>query len=101
MKAYGGMDAQIDISLTLTLAGCEWSASSLGRFTLGERAPVIHWIGGWVDPRVGLDDLEKRTFLTLPGLELRPSAVQPVDSRYTDYATQDQGNCVNSFYKYV
>jgi hypothetical protein len=23
-----------------------------------------------VDPRVGLDDVEKRTFLTLPGLEL-------------------------------
>jgi hypothetical protein len=25
-----------------------------------------------VDPRAGLDDLEKRKFLTLPGLELRP-----------------------------
>jgi hypothetical protein len=25
-----------------------------------------------VDPRVSLDDLEKRKFLTLPGLELRP-----------------------------
>jgi hypothetical protein len=25
-----------------------------------------------VDLRAGLDDLEKRTFLTLPGLELRP-----------------------------
>jgi hypothetical protein len=28
--------------------------------------------GGWVDLRAGLDDLENRTFLTLPGLELRP-----------------------------
>jgi hypothetical protein len=37
----------------------------------GERAPDTHWIGGWVDPRVGLDDVEKRKFLTLPGLELR------------------------------
>jgi hypothetical protein len=27
---------------------------------------------GWVVPRAGLDDLEKRKFLTLPGLELRP-----------------------------
>jgi hypothetical protein len=26
----------------------------------------------WVDPRAGLDDGEKRKFLTLPGLELRP-----------------------------
>jgi hypothetical protein len=25
-----------------------------------------------VDPRAGLDDLENRKFLTLPGLELRP-----------------------------
>jgi hypothetical protein len=29
-------------------------------------------IGGWVDPRAGLDDMEKREFLTLPGLELLP-----------------------------
>jgi hypothetical protein len=25
-----------------------------------------------MDPRAGLDDVEKREFLTLPGLELRP-----------------------------
>jgi hypothetical protein len=37
----------------------------------GERAPGTHWIGCWVDPRVGLDDVKKRKFLTLPGLELR------------------------------
>jgi hypothetical protein len=36
-----------------------------------ERTLSIHWIGGWVDPRAGLDDVEKRKFLTLPGLELR------------------------------
>jgi hypothetical protein len=35
--------------------------------------------GDWLGPRVGLDDVEKRNFLTLPGLELR----QPVASRYT------------------
>jgi hypothetical protein len=38
----------------------------------GERAPGTQWIGGWVDPRASLDDVEKRKFLTLPGLELRP-----------------------------
>jgi hypothetical protein len=27
---------------------------------------------GWVDPRASLDDVENRTFFTLPGLELRP-----------------------------
>jgi hypothetical protein len=26
---------------------------------------------GWVDPRAGLDEVMKRKFLTLPGLELR------------------------------
>jgi hypothetical protein len=35
-----------------------------------ERAPGTHWIGGWVNPRAGLDDVDKRKFLTIPGLEL-------------------------------
>jgi hypothetical protein len=26
----------------------------------GEGAPGTHWIGGWVDPRAGLDAVEKR-----------------------------------------
>jgi hypothetical protein len=39
-----------------------------------ERAPGTHWIGGCLDPVSGLDDAEKRTFMTLPGLELRPLA---------------------------
>jgi hypothetical protein len=34
-----------------------------------------------VGSSVGLDDVEKKKFFTLPGLEL-----QPVASRYTDYA---------------
>jgi hypothetical protein len=38
----------------------------------GEKVPATHRIGGWMDPRAGLDDVEERTFLTLPGLELRP-----------------------------
>jgi hypothetical protein len=54
------------------LVGGEWSASRPGRFTPGERAPSTHWIGGLVDPRAGLNEMEKRKFLTTPGLELRP-----------------------------
>jgi hypothetical protein len=57
--------------LISALAAYEWSASRSGRFTPGERAPGVHWLGGWMDPRVGLDDVEKRKFLTLLGLELR------------------------------
>jgi hypothetical protein len=72
MKAYGGVGVQIHIFLNSALAGGECSASIPGRFTPGERTLSTHWIGGWVDPRTGLDDVEKRKFVTLPGLELRP-----------------------------
>jgi hypothetical protein len=51
--------------------GSEWSASRPCHFTLEEKAPCTHLIGGWVDPRDRLDDMEKIKFLTLPGLELR------------------------------
>jgi hypothetical protein len=72
MKAYKGVDVWIHIFLTSALAGGEWSASHPCRFTPRERAPGTHWIGSWVSPRAGLDDVEKRKFLTLPGLDLRP-----------------------------
>jgi hypothetical protein len=45
---------------SLTLDGVEWSASRPGRFTPRERAPVTHWIGGWVGPRAVLDAVVKR-----------------------------------------
>jgi hypothetical protein len=35
---------------------------------------------------IDLDYVEKRKFLTKLGLELRPSVIKPVASRYTDYA---------------
>jgi hypothetical protein len=79
MKAYGGVDIYIHIFLASKLAVGEWSVSRSGRFIQGERAPGTLWIGGWVNPRAGLDDLEKRTFLTQSRLELRPP------SRYTNY----------------
>jgi hypothetical protein len=37
-----------------------------------------------VGPIVGLDDMDKRKFLTLPGLD-EPSVIQPVASRYLFY----------------
>jgi hypothetical protein len=70
MKAYEGVDAYSHIFLTSALAGGEWSASCPGRFTPGERATGTHWIGGCVDPRAVLDDVKKRKFLIIPGLEL-------------------------------
>jgi len=46
--------------LTSALDGGEWSASRLGSFTPGVRAPGTHWLGNWVGPRAGLDAVEKK-----------------------------------------
>jgi hypothetical protein len=72
MKEYEEVDVQIHIFLTSALVIGERSGSHPSCFTPRERAPSTHWAGGWVGPRTGLDDVEKRKFLTLPGLELRP-----------------------------
>jgi hypothetical protein len=71
MKVYGS-GCIIHIFLTSALAGGEWSASRPSRFTPGKRTPDIHWIGGYGDPRAGLDEVNKRKFFFLPGLELLP-----------------------------
>jgi hypothetical protein len=59
------MGEWIHMFLTLTLIGGECSVSRSGRFT-----PGTHWLGDWVVPRIGLDDVEKRKFLTIPELEI-------------------------------
>jgi hypothetical protein len=59
------------------LAGGELSASRTGRFNHGERAPGTHWIGGWVSPTTGIDDVEKNRTGTLTPTP-RPSSPYPV-----------------------
>jgi hypothetical protein len=49
----------ISVFFISAIVGGEWSASCTGRFTPEERALYTHWIGGWVDPRAGLDDMKK------------------------------------------
>jgi hypothetical protein len=58
--------------LTSALIGDEWSGSCPGRITPGERSPGTHWIGGWVGPSTGLDDVGRRKILPLPELKLQP-----------------------------
>jgi hypothetical protein len=58
------------VFLTLALVGGDLAASCTGRFAPGERAPGALWTGGWVDPRTGLYDVERRKILPLSGLEL-------------------------------
>jgi hypothetical protein len=65
MKEYAG--ACIDPHFLDLRTSWELSASRPGSFT-----PGTHSIGGWVGPRADMDDVEKRKFLTLRGLELRP-----------------------------
>jgi hypothetical protein len=63
-----------------------YGAASLPLYSQ-ERVPGTHFIGGWMDPRACLNDMEKWTFFTLPGLKLPPPLiVQPVGSRYIDWA---------------
>jgi hypothetical protein len=50
-----------------------------------ERVPGTPGIGSWVSPRAGVDDMEKRKFSILPGLNSDLSVVQLVASLYTDY----------------
>jgi hypothetical protein len=71
--------------LTLALDGGEWSASCPDCFTPRERASGTHWIGGWVDPKVGLDMLLKRKIAS-PCQESNPDhpIMQPIASHYTD-----------------
>jgi hypothetical protein len=52
--------------LVSALAGGEWWASRPGRFTSGEKDQGAHWMGGWVGPRAGLDNMERTKFLTPP-----------------------------------
>jgi hypothetical protein len=70
MKTCGGVDiySQIHIFLTSVLAGGEWPASRPGRFTSLPKGK---------DPRyplhrAGLENMEERKFVTIPGPELRP-----------------------------
>jgi hypothetical protein len=71
MKKYGGVDVQIYIFMISALVRGEWWDSRLSRFTPEKKKTGSHWIGGCMDLGAGSDNVEKRKFLTLPGLELR------------------------------
>jgi hypothetical protein len=67
MKVYGEVDVQIHaFFFTSLLIRGKQTASHHSRFTPGTR-----WLGGWLSTRAGLDAVEKRTFFTLLGPELR------------------------------
>jgi hypothetical protein len=61
--------------LTSAVDGGEWSASPPGRFIPRERVPATHWIGGWVDPRAGLDTVVKK--IPSPCRDSNPRSLSP------------------------
>jgi hypothetical protein len=65
MKAYGGVDVYIQVFLTSAVVGGQLHAPAA--LPPEEEPPGIHWVGDWVGPRTGLDDVEKRKILPLPG----------------------------------
>ena len=68
--------------MTGALEGGEWLAARSGR-TLPPGKTRYHFTGGWVGPRASLDG---RNNLVTTGIRSR--TVQPVVSRYTDWATR-------------
>jgi hypothetical protein len=79
MKTYWG---SIGIAPRILNLGIRWRwvvISLPGRFTLRERAPGIHWIGGWVSPRAGLDAVVKRK-MSSPCWDLNPWSSGPQPS---------------------
>jgi hypothetical protein len=73
----------LHIFLTYALRASEWSASLPGRFIPRKGASGTHWIGGWVNPRAGLDVVANRKiFLCLLEMELR--SFIPLPNNYTD-----------------
>jgi hypothetical protein len=89
---YGDVLISVWISI---LPSCEvssdniWTATGLILCYIHQEyalflGPSTYWIGGWVVPRAGVEDMEKRKFLTLLGLNSDLSIVQPIASCYTD-----------------
>jgi hypothetical protein len=70
-KTYGEVDVQTHVFLTSALVGGEWSVPRASHITPWEWGLGTHWMGVWVGPRDGFDDVERRKILLLPGLELR------------------------------
>jgi hypothetical protein len=60
MNTYWGIGGIAPRILDLGTRWGEQSASRSGRLTPRERAPGSHRIGGWVDPRAGLDAMVRR-----------------------------------------
>jgi hypothetical protein len=77
---------------TSALDGGEWSASRPGRALPPGKGPPVHWIGGWVGPRAGLDAGARRKILCpCRGSNLNRPVVKTVVRHYIAWATAAHG----------
>ena len=81
-KAQRGSIGMATLSLTSALDGGGWSMPHTGRLLHPWERTCTHCIGGWVGPRMSLDGCGKSR--PPPGFD--PWTVQPIPSRYTDWA---------------
>jgi hypothetical protein len=86
MKMYGVVDVHIHVFLTLALVGGKWSLSHSGHFTPGERAPVPIRQEAGCAPELIWTMWRRENSWPYRDSNSDPSVVQPVASRYTDYA---------------
>jgi hypothetical protein len=47
----------------------------LATSALGKELPIIHWIGGYIGPRAGLDAVMKKNPIIAPWQKLNPSSI--------------------------
>jgi hypothetical protein len=86
MKAYEGVDVQIQIFLTSALVGGEFSVTSPGGFTSWERSPGTLRVGGWVDTRAVRTTWRRENSCPHRDWNSDPLVVQPIASRCNDFA---------------
>jgi hypothetical protein len=69
---YGGVNVQIHVFLTSSLLRDERITPSPSTALLPGKNNGVHWIGSHVGFITGLNHLQMKEILLLPGLEIRP-----------------------------
>jgi hypothetical protein len=101
VETLGGEEVQLLLILNLGTRQ-EWVVSVMHRqrFSPGKRTTGIHWMGGWVGPRTGLDtEVRGKSLLPLPGIELW-SPGHPVCSQtlyWWNYLAPEERNYIIKF----
>ena len=66
MKAYGGVEVQLQPKLVMALDEGEWSDYALAIFLGKEQALSTHWTQSWVGPKASHDILTTVSIASSP-----------------------------------